>query len=160
MTLYSVSTISVHVSHAHEWAFTHVYTHTHRAARGWPEEQWTSSPALLHVFTLLLHSLPSRPLLLLSSQRQRQQKAQRLPLLQAFSFADCLWDTWPDLSTCADVDESRHCLDFFFFSVLHFLLHVFLKKQLKDYFLCPSFSWFPLCVKRCWRCNFNYSSFL
>lgn len=40
-----VNIIFIHAAHAHEWAFTHVDIHT--ATRGWPEDQWTSSPAFV-----------------------------------------------------------------------------------------------------------------
>lgn len=34
MLIYTVYVLFIHVAHTHEWAFTHVYTHT--ATRGWP----------------------------------------------------------------------------------------------------------------------------
>lgn len=108
----------IHVSHAHEWACTHLHTNT--ATRGWSVDQWTSSPASLHMLGFILHSLLSQPLLLLSSQRQQErhkgclccEPAASLPRVPS---SDCQWDTRPDLSTCTDVDELRHCVDFFFF---------------------------------------------
>lgn len=80
------------------------------------------------------------------------------PLPRVLS-SGCQWDTWPDLSTCTDVEELRHCLDFPFLSVAFSAACVHCKffftmnkkkqtektpKRLKDYFLCPSFSWFSL----------------
>lgn len=109
-------------------------------------DQWTSSPASLHVLEFILHSLLSQPLLLLSSQRQQERHkgclcCEPAASLQQVPSSDCQWDTLPDLSTCTDVVELRHCVDFFFFSltVLHSLLCVCSFKKHLDYSLCPFF---------------------
>ncbi len=161
--------------------FTHTHARTHTHTRGWPVDQWTSSPALLHVLGFILHSLLSQPLLLLSSQRQ-QEKAQRLPLLWASSFTTTSpvqrlsvgHLAWPvHLYRCLWI-ETLSCFFFFPLSFDFSAACVHCKKRLKDYFLCfplflPFFSWFSLfpetvvmhCLRTYWiECKFNYSLFL
>lgn len=140
-----------------------VYTclHTHTATRGWPVDQWTSSPASLHVLGFILHSLLSQRLLLLGSQRQ-QEKAQRLPLLWAFSFAttgpvqrlSVGHLAWPvHLYRCWWIET----LSFFFLGSAA-CVHSY--KHLKNYFLCPFFqliffvSWNTMVTHCYWiECN-------
>lgn len=159
MTLYSVSTISVHVSHAHEWAFTHVYTHTEPHVGG---QRSSGPPPQPCCMCSLCSSTPFPPDRCSCSAPSGSGSGRHKGCLcYKPSASQTVYGTLG--LTCPPVQMLMNwdiVLIFFCFSVLHFLLHVFLKKQLEDYFLCPSFSWFPLCVKRCWRCNFNYSSFL
>lgn len=75
--------------------------------------QWTSSPALLHVLSFILHALLPQPLLLLSSQRQRHKGClcfEPSASLEVLS-SDRQWDMQPHLSTCTDVEELTHCFD-------------------------------------------------
>lgn len=83
--------------------------------------------------------------------------------------SNCQRDTWPDLSTCTDVDELRHCLDFFSFAFSAACVHLNKnKKNTKDFFLCPFLHWLSLfsetvvtqCLRSYWiGCNINYSLF-
>lgn len=129
MLFYSVHIIFVHEAHVHEWAFTHVYTpHSHTwVARG-PVDLIPSLVACAW-FHPPLPSL-SPPLLLLSSQRQ-QEKAQRLPLLWAFSFTTKSLVQRPSVGRLAWPVHLYRCLwietlSWFLFLSLHSLLHVFI----------------------------------
>lgn len=63
-------------------------------------------------------------------------------LTQALS-SNCQWGTQPDLSTCTDVDELRHCLDIFFSP--HFLCCMCsFKNYLNNYLLCHFLCWFSV----------------
>lgn len=47
---------------SHTWMSIYTCLHTHTVTRGWSVAQWTSSPALLHVLSFILHSFLSQPL--------------------------------------------------------------------------------------------------
>lgn len=114
------------------WMSIYTHTHTRAVTRGWPVDQWTSSPALLHDrFHPPLPSLPAACCCSAPSGSRKRHKGflccePSASLPQALS-SDWQWDTQPDLSTCTDVDELKHCLNTPHPpSILNSLLHAFI----------------------------------
>lgn len=127
-----------------------LYTFTHKNSHMWVVSGPVDFIPSLAACAQFHPPLPSLPAAVAAQLPAAAREAQRLPLfcehpasLLWVPSSDCQWDTQPDLSTCTDVDELRHCVDFFSLSLSQFCILccvcVHFKKHLKDYFLCSFF---------------------
>ncbi len=148
MLFYSAYVIFVHVTHAHEWAFTHVYTqHGHTwVARG--PVDFIPSLSACAWFYPPLPSLPAAVAARLPAAARKGTKAAFVVSLQLHYLKSCPASISGTLGlTCPPVQMLMNW-DIVFISVPQFCIFCctcsLLKKLIKYYFLCPSFCGFSL----------------